>query len=385
MRVLSSVLDPRPSGPTKRSLGVARLLRPKGIETVFLLPEGDNEFAETAREDGFEVVRIRQPRIRAPKRIPENLRFLLEFRDSASRAASVIDRRDIDIVHANGPLNYQVALAAHRSDASLVWHFNDTLTPTPLKQLSQMAAQRWADTIVVAADAVHDYFFSRSVDSETVYAPVTLDEFEPTRFVDAGQDRRAEFGIGPESLVIGTVGNVNPTKGHEHLIDAAAKVAERNDVGEIDVVIVGRLLDSQERHYHELRERVKGHGLGDTVTFTGWRSDIPELLSMFDVFVLPSVTEACPIVVLEAMAMRRPVIATDVGGVREQIPGKEFGWVVPPEDSSALAGAITTALKSPELRRKKAQRARTRVEEVFSLERCAERHAEVYERTLESA
>jgi glycosyltransferase involved in cell wall biosynthesis len=113
------------------------------------------------------------------------------------------------------------------------------------------------------------------------------------------------------------------------------------------------------------------------VTFTGWRDDIPELLSLFDLFVLASVTEACPIVVLEAMAMECPVVATDVGGVRELIPGDDYGWVVPPEDHRALSTAISDAIAS-EPNKDRTTNARERVERLFSLETCVENHVAVY-------
>lgn len=382
MRVLSAIPDPRYGGPTTRSLDVARPLRERGIETVFLLPEGKDEFADAAIAEGFDVVRMRQSRIRAPRRVADNVRFLLEFKDCTSQVANIINEKGIDVVHVNGPLNYQVALAANKSNAASVWHFNDTLTPTPLRQLSSHLAQRWVDVIVVAADAVHDYYFDDDISSKTVYAPVDLETFDPSRIRDGDQQLRAELGINDDTLIIGAVGNLNPTKGHEFLIEAIAKVRYQLEKSDIHLVIVGKKLASQQKYYEGLCEKVRSRDLEQVVTFTGWRSDIPEMLNMFDIFVLPSITEACPIVVLEAMAMGCPVIATDVGGVSEQIPGEDFGWVVPPKNSNALAGALTTAISSPGDRRKRGQRAQQRAENMFSLERCVERHTAIYRNAI---
>lgn len=375
MRVLSNAPDPRFGGPLKRSLSVARRLRPRGIETVFLIPTGDDRFVELAREDGFECVRIDQPRIRSPEKVRANLRFLTGFRRCLRTTRSVIDDRDIDVVHVNGPLNYVVALATARSDASLVWHFNDTLTPTPLKQLSTALARQWADRIVVAADAVESYFFNTAVDTRTLYAPVDLDQFDRTQY--ATDLLREEFSIPGETPVVGTVGNINPAKGHEYLIDAFAAL----DV-EAHLVIVGRQLESQREYFGRLEQQIQDLGIESRVTFTGWRDDVPAILASFDLFVLASITEACPMVVLEAMAMQCPVVATDVGGVREQIPSADYGWVVPPEDPDTLSTAIRSVLSPEGGRCRRGKRARERVEEVFSLEACAEDHATVY-RSLE--
>lgn len=376
MRVLSSVLDPRFGGPQKRSLSVARELREVDIETVFLIPEGDDGFARVASDEAFEIVRTPLPRIRSPTRLYDNARFLLGFRSCTKRVAAVLSHHDIDVVHANGPLNYAVALATARSGSRLVWHFNDTLTPTPLKQLSSYAARRMADQIVVAADAVHDYYFPPHVDTETIYAPVDLTEFDSANFTQDQGHYRSHLGVDEETLVVGAVGNLNPAKGFTYLLDAIASVSRQVD--DLAVFIIGAKLDSQQDYYEELKNRVKRHGLQDVVTLTGWRSDVPKLLSLFDLFVLPSLTEACPIVVLEAMAMKCPVVATAVGGVPEQIPDSNHGWVVPAKDSPSLAAAITEALESPIERKRRARNARGRVESVFSLEACVDRHERVY-------
>lgn len=373
MRVLSNAPDPRFSGPLKRSLSVARRLRAREIDTVFLVPNGDDAFVERAQADGFECLRIDQPRIRSPDKIRENVTFLTRFPRLVQTSGNIIDAQDVDIVHVNGPLNYAVALTAARSNASLAWHFNDTLTPTPLKQISATLASRWADQRLVAADAVAEYFFGDTAETRTVYAPVDLNRFDPDQFPEKEGKVRDELGIDKETSVVGTIGNINPAKGHEYLIESFASVSE-----DAHLVIVGRRLDSQQNYYERLKQRIQSLGIESSVTFTGWREDIPSLLAAFDVFVLASVTEACPMVVLEAMAMKCPSIATDVGGVREQIPGSDYGWVVPPEDPSALSMAIHGALTSESDRTKRAEMARRRVENVFSLESCVETHVAVY-------
>ena len=373
MRVLSNAPDPRFGGPLQRSLSVARQLRPRGIDTVFLVPQGDDRFVKQARENGFECSRIDQPRIRSPRLIGANARFLTGFAGCVRTAADHIDNYDIDIVHVNGPLNFAVALAAARSDAALVWHFNDTLTPTPLRQLSATLARRWADEIVVAADAVADYFFDGSTPTTTLYAPVDVDQFDSKTIDVPAESLRAEFDIAPSAKVVGAVGNINPAKGHEFLIEAVAQLDS-----DAHLVLVGQILDSQRSYYESLQQTIRELGIESRVTFTGWREDIPELLSFFDLFVLASVTEACPIVVLEAMAMECPIVATDVGGVRELLPGDEYGWVVPPENPTAISTAIDDALNS-ESKSIRTANAKSRVKNVFSLDACVQNHLDIYQ------
>jgi glycosyltransferase involved in cell wall biosynthesis len=373
MHVLSNAPDPRFGGPLKRSLSVANQLLSQGIKTTFLVPTGDDRFVKRAREDGFDCLRIDQPRIRSPDQVRANIRFLTGFYECVTTAQSVINEHDIDIFHVNGPLNYAVALAAARSDAALVWHFNDTLTPTPLKELSATLAERWADRIVVAADAVSDYFFDESVDTGTLYAPVDLDKYDPNKIGSADWCLSEKLSISSDMPIIGTVGNINPAKGHEYLIEAFADIDES-----AHLVVVGKRLESQQRYYDRLVERLAELGIESRVTFLGWRDDIPRLLESFDVFVLASITEACPMVVLEAMAMQCPIVATDVGGVSEQIPDPNYGWVVPPKDPHSLSTAIEESLTAEDSQ-VRTTNARRRVEERFSLEACASAHAAVYQ------
>lgn len=374
MRVLSTFPDPRLGGPQRRSLRVARSLRDRRVETVFLVPDGTDEFARRARADDFEVHQCKLPRIRRISMVDENLRFLLTFRKTASRIQSVIEEVGVDVVHVNTPINFAPAYAAHAADVALVWHFNDTLTPTPVRQIAAVAAQHWADEIVVASDAVAEYFFADSIATQTIYAPVDLEEFDPR--TTGGSEVRRELDLAPETPVIGTVGNLNPVKGHEYLVESIPEVLADN--GDVVVLIAGDTLDSRRDYATRLRKLVDRLGVEDSVQFLGWREDVPALLDALDVFVLPSVSEACPTVVLEAMAMETAIVATDVGGVSEQIPDADHGWVVPPKNSDALASALTNALSSASERRRRATNARRRAEEIFSLDVCTERHRQTY-------
>lgn len=379
MRVLNSLTDPRVGGPQIRALGVAKHLRERDIETVFLLPEGTDGFEERAVEAGFAVARPDLARLSPPRDVRANTRYVAEFPTAVKRVGRVIDHHDIDLVHASMTINYQAAVAAKRASVPLAWFFNDTGTPWPLNRLTGRTAQVLADEIGVAAEAVHPHFFPESVRSRVIYSPVDVDTIDPNT-VEANAALREELGIEAEIPIVGTVGNVNPVKGHAHLLRAIARLEKR--YGPVAVPVVGKVLDSRQSYFEKLKRLRSRLGLDDMVRFVGHRSDIPQLLSLFDVFVLPSTAEACPISVLEAMAMERPVVATRVGGVPEQIVDGDHGWLVPPEDPEALAGAIHDAMESPAERRRRGEAARRRVLNRFSMERCVERHAELYRGAL---
>jgi glycosyltransferase involved in cell wall biosynthesis len=286
---------------------------------------------------------------------------------------SIFQSVDPDVIHVNTPYNFQTARAAHLFDGPFVWHFNDTLTPWPINKIAGQLAARWADEIVVSADAVRDHFFSPEIETQTIYPPVDLDKFDPEKYPNGESKLRQELDLNDTDPIIGTIGNVNPAKGHQYLLEAVPNVLEK--FPEAKFLIVGSKLESQKQYFEELQETVDRLGIEDAVQFTGWRSDVPELLSLFDLFVLPSVTEACPVVVLEAMAMRCPVVATNVGGVKEQIPSEDYGWIIPPRMPEVMGGAIIEALSTQTI---SGCDTRKRSKQVFSRMNCVKEHISTY-------
>ena len=380
LRVLNSLTEPRVGGPHLRSLGVATELREQGVETLFLLPDGSDEFEELATDHGFEVLRPGLRRMHPPTNVLSNVRYLSQCIPGVRRIRTLIAEHDIDVVHVGMTLNFQAAAAAHRSDTPLAWFFNDTGTPWPLRPIAAEMATRTADEIAVAADAVHEYFFSDSTQTRVIYPPVDTTEFDPAPVSTGDPSVRAKFDIDPDVPLLCAVGNLNPAKGHEYLLEATAAV--RDQYGEVAVLVAGKVLDTRREYFERLKRRRAELGLDDTVNYLGRRSDIPRLLAAADLFVLSSVKEACPIAVLEAMAMERGVVATRVGGTPEQIVDGKHGWLVPPQNSATLADAMTDALQSPDERACRGRAARKRVRDTFSLERCAQNHLELYRATL---
>ena len=158
------------------------------------------------------------------------------------------------------------------------------------------------------------------------------------------------FGIPQDKLVVGTVGALIEQKGHEYLLDAAQRILLKQP--DTYFLIVG---DGKRRA--ELEALSHKNQLKNRVIFTGLRQDIPEILNAIDVFVLSSLWEGLPIVILEAMSSKTCVIATDVGGNSEAIIDGQTGFLVPPRDSVSLAEKTLLVLQNVALRTELANRA----------------------------
>jgi glycosyltransferase involved in cell wall biosynthesis len=165
---------------------------------------------------------------------------------------------------------------------------------------------------------------------------------------------RAELGLPAGAPLLGIVGRLAPIKAHEVFVDAAARI--HDDTPEVHFAIVG---DGERRA--ELGRLVAAKGLDDRVHFLGWRQANPALYQDLDVVVLTSDNEGMPVSVMEAMAAARPVVATDVGGVRSLVDDGETGLLAPRRDAGAVAAACLRLVRDADLRQTVGQRARAAV------------------------
>ncbi len=148
---------------------------------------------------------------------------------------------------------------------------------------------------------------------------------------------REEYGLPPEGPMVGVVARLEAEKGHPTLLDAWPRVLER--FSNATLLVIGE--GSRES---ALKEQAAELGISGSVIFTGRRDDVPAVTKSLDVAVLPSYREAQGLTILEAMALSRPVVASNVGGIPEMIEDGKTGLLVPPHDPSALADAIVRLL-----------------------------------------
>jgi sugar transferase (PEP-CTERM/EpsH1 system associated) len=186
---------------------------------------------------------------------------------------------------------------------------------------------------------------------------------------------RHKWDLGPDVSTIGTVGRFVEPKGYTYLLDAVVNL--RSQLPDVKALLVG---DGVLRR--PMEEKAEALGLSDAVIFTGIRRDVPEILTLLDVFVLPSLWEGLPIALLEAMAAGLPVVATRVGGVPEVVVDGVTGLLVPPRDPEALSKAILKLLQNSDLRQKMGRSGRERVREHFSVERMVQDTEALYQRLL---
>ena len=211
---------------------------------------------------------------------------------------------------------------------------------------------------------------------------IGLSRFDPSANSSASKTRlRRELGI-PEgrSPILGITGRITKEKGFGELVEALSLL--RSDFPEAHLLVIGGQLSTERDAFQdELVDFIGDHGLESYVTFTGFRSDVQELLGLLDLFVLPSYREGLPRSVLEAMAMELPVVATNIRGCREAITDEVTGLLVPAKNARALAEAARRILVDPDLALRMGKAGRERVVTTFD-ERFVFARLEKYYREL---
>ena len=251
---------------------------------------------------------------------------------------------------------FYAGLAGRSGSRPVIWHVR---VAEPDRLLDRLLF-RLASAVLVNSNAVGSRFaWAPPGKVRRIYNGVDLTRFSPRQ---PSADLRAALGLPDGAPVVASIGRFVPYKGYGYLLEAARLVQEGREGVHWVLVGDGELRGALERQCRTL-------GLESQVHFTGWREDVPDILAVCDVFVLPSVAEHFGRVIIEAMAMGKAVVATDAGGVPEIVIPGETGLLVPSANTTAMAQAVTALLEDPARCAQLGAAGRRRVEAEFSLAR----------------
>lgn len=281
---------------------------------------------------------------------------------------------------------------AHEFDANVQGTFVAALSGIPLvatvhgknyywERLRRRLAYRWVSrraTMVAVSEDLKRFIVEKvGISSSCVkvlYNGVgLLPQCDPSEVDEC----RKELSLPGDHQIVGVVGNLYPVKGHQYLIEAIPAVLK--ECPNTSFVFAGRgQLES------ELKAQVHRLGLEGKVFFLGLRQDIPRILAMLDVFVLPSLSEGLSMAILEAMIVGKPVVATRVGGNPELVLDGETGFLVPPRDSQALVSSLVGLLTDKQRATQFAEKGKRRAEGQFSLQTMVCAYQSLYDECLKS-
>ena len=251
----------------------------------------------------------------------------------------IIDQKQIDVLHLHGygaTTFGRMAGAMRRVPTILHEHANLTDTPW-FQKVADRALEKYTDIAIAVSESTAEFVrrarLVRPERVKVVYLGAPLEEFGRVRGAQEIAAARAELGIAPGEFAIGSITRLHESKGNAILVEAAAGVVRERPAARFVVVGEGPLLA-------DLQAQAASLGLGDRFVFAGFAKDVARVLSAFDLSVFPSLWEGTPLTVFEALAMGKPIVATDADGLRDVLTAGRTARIVPARDAAALARDI---------------------------------------------
>lgn len=306
------------------------------------------------------------------------------------RAARKISRlaRESDLIHAHGFRSAWVtALALRRTDTPFLFTAHNLLpdnTGLLTRLLLKFTFQR-ADTVICVSDFIREALINRGFPAQKlclVYNAVDAEQFQPDRADSAGFRNGIE--VETDAPLIGIVGRIVLWKGHQDLIEALPMIRDR--FPDAILAVIGQEDRSRSRSYswtERLKMRARDLQVSEAIRWVGWREDVRSVYSALDVVCMPSRREPFGLSAVEAMAMRKPVVAYRSGALPEIIADTDTGFLTPEGDIQAFAECVLTLLKSADMRHRMGESARRSVLARFHPQRQAEAVLRLYESCLQ--
>jgi glycosyltransferase involved in cell wall biosynthesis len=278
----------------------------------------------------------------------------------------VIDQKRIDVLHLHG---YGATtfgrLAAARRGLPAIVHEHANLTDTPwFQKVADTILEPLTDVALAVSKSTADFVINarriRPSRVRVVYLGAPLDEFGTPATPEERAAARAELGLGPDDVAMGTVTRLHDSKGNQYLVEAARLVVDARPQARFFLFGEGPLLADLQAQAAQLQ-------LGDRFVFGGFVKDVRRVLSAFDVSVFPSLWEGTPLTVFEAMGAGKAIVSTDADGLCEVLTADRDALIVPKRDSRALADQIIALIDDP-ARRESLGAASRRTAESFDIQ-----------------
>ena len=295
----------------------------------------------------------------------------------------LIKAKKVDLIHSHlDDTNFYACVAGTLCRTPVVATYHGMIGTWHIKNIKdsiKLAAIKHHAKYVVA---VSDFLRSELVKAgsfkpgqiQRIYNGV---DFEALKVQNTSWDLRNELGVPAGAILIGTIGNMEIWKGFDYFVKAAPIIIEK--APDSYFLIVG---EGKGKMLRDIKALIASLNLESRVILTGFREDIPRILSQLDIFVLPSISEGLSIATIEAMAQGKPVVVTDSGGPTEIVENGKTGFVVPPKNQSAIAERVLQLIGNREFACSIGKEAQIAVRSKFDLESNINSYIDLYRHCL---
>ncbi|MBD8488658.1 glycosyltransferase family 4 protein [Echinicola sp. CAU 1574] len=354
-------------------------LKRQGFKPIVIL-SSEGSLADAIREEGIEVLIIRLGVVRRKYFNLLGLVNRMKHMKNASRELKkLVKKYNIGLIYTNTTAVWVGAWVAKSMRLKHIWHVREIIEqPSWFKKFIEVLLQKTGDLVICVSQATANNY-SSGVEKNKLKVVYNGIDYLP--FKRAKYDLKLEIGIDQNTVLIGMIARVHFWKGQTYFLDVAKELAEKYD--QIHFVMVGDAFEGYEYLYDEIKNKIKSNGLEGKVTDLGYRTDVPEIMSGFDIFMLPSILpDPLPTTVLEAMAAGKPVIATNHGGAKEMVLERETGYLVPWDNVPQAASAFEQLIEDENLRITLGNAGQQRVIKDFSIEAYIKNMGEIFQSIL---
>jgi glycosyltransferase involved in cell wall biosynthesis len=281
----------------------------------------------------------------------------------------------IDLVHVHGAheLMLPVRLILGKIPSIFTVHGYHGDSAQFSYQMSCWFSNWLADRVISVCEAEYNLLCELGLNKQKLHL-IYNGVKEPILDPDKSMELAQRFHLDPANqIILGTAARLDEAKGLTYLLQAFAKLSERH----LRLVIAGNGdLEAS------LKQEAEDLGISDRVIFTGYLDDLPNLMYLFNIFVLPSLQEACSLACAEAMSQAKPVVGTCVGGITEQVSDRQTGFIVNPRDPDGLATKLQELINDRELRDRFSENSYERYQQMFSYNIMLEKTTKLYGTTI---
>lgn len=339
------------------------------------------EIVDLYDEAGIETFIIEMERIKKNKNPLFLIMLIAKFVPTVLAIKRIIRSENVDIVHGNDLLDIYGPVAGRLSGVPVIQYVRwILLSPAWLRIALTNIVYKLNNRVLTVSDGVARDMFSKngSVKSHvtTCYDWIDMDK---VGHGDEAQDIREQFNIPYNAVVVGSVGRLDPWKGQNVFIGAAAKVLK--NFPETYFLIVGGEVggSGREAYGDELKKSVEALGMQQKVVFTGHRSDISSVMSSMDIFVHSSISpDPLPGVVMEAQFCEKPVVGANAGGVPEEIENNVTGLLYEMGNCNDMANKISLLIENGDRAKEMGRVGKIRISEVFDKNNLCRKIENVY-------
>ena len=291
--------------------------------------------------------------------------FLIDYhfriKQNAEKISELLKNLRIDLLYMNNQpsSNLEGIIASKITGIPALQH---SRIETTLNSFEIKAVNLWLKKMICVSEGVKNSFIRQGVDKSKcviVYNGIAIETVPKA----SRQDIRKTWGISDKDILIGTVGSLIKRKRIMDLIEATAIVAKRSE-HPIKCMIIGKGPEKE-----NLMTKVKERNLDSRIIFTDFQSDAISHINALDIFAMPSENEGLPRVILEAMLLGKPVIASDITGPSELVIDGETGFLVPAGQTERFADAMLRLIKNAEMRKQMGEKAKERIIRNFPIEK----------------